>query len=343
MLKAKVNVSISAYQYEANRNRYLTATYPYQSITVENCIPPGQPMSSFDRLWKPFCWTVWLCISLSILLVVAAIYMARYLGNKLIIRLLFGRPTAQPFSNLWNSLYGGTIVPLHLPTYNCGRFLLCIWLLYGIVLRSVYISELYTMLQDGRMFSSLKTIDELISNDYVFFIYPVMKNAMLSFLNISSLRFTDADTDRNKNLDIIRPLNSGKHKIVLVSSDYSVRLYNRKIRNYNERLRVLPQKILTVPHTFFMPKNSYLTEYFDRILKSLITGGFVRKFEQLYLPLPRITSQAEEPPTIISLERIYGLFVIYGILLCFCLLVLILEIVSKYSRSLRRAMDFFNY
>ncbi|XP_017465363.1 PREDICTED: uncharacterized protein LOC108358498 [Rhagoletis zephyria] len=200
-------------------------------------------------------------------------------GSKRLVSFVFGKANRFPFSNLWASLYGGGVIHNHLPYRNFSRYLLGLWLLCTLVLRSAYTGQLFIMLQDGRALTPLKTFQEIFEKKFVVNTAPVLTELLTSVMG--NVAVVNIDGGNNSMPMILKRIARGSKEILSIIEP-AVMYYNYQQETEDERVAILPQKLIMTPLTMYMRKHSYLTLPINAKLLDFIDLGIINKFENRY-------------------------------------------------------------
>lgn len=121
-------------------------------------IPPGEPRAQIEKMFLMFDWEVWVAIALTFAISLVTIQVI----NRMSIRaqnLVFGSNIRAPTLNLFEIfLCGGQY---RVPIGSFARFLLMLFLVWSIIIRTCYQSMLYQYLQADMRAREVKTIAEL--------------------------------------------------------------------------------------------------------------------------------------------------------------------------------------
>ena len=158
-------------------------------------IPIGAPYTSFEKMFRPFHMHTWIAVILLYLAATTFITVIRCIKSKIIRNMVFGTRNQRPYLNMVEVFLGGTLKEETLPTKNFARTLLMIFILYSLIIRTVYQGSLVRNLQSENRKPSVANIDEMIEKSYTFylkasrieFIEQMPGKNMYSFYHISIL------------------------------------------------------------------------------------------------------------------------------------------------------------
>lgn len=162
------------------RAKFLSFTQSHYSIPLIIMTPLGEPLTSFEKIFRPFQRMVWLflIITFGAGVVVIAIINCQ---NDFVKDFIFGDGIRHAYLNMINILIGGSQHVL--PRRNFARSLLMMFLLFCLVQRSIYQSSLYIFLQSDGRNPAVTTIDEMMEKRFVFYVRETLEH------NIKHLNF----------------------------------------------------------------------------------------------------------------------------------------------------------
>lgn len=169
LIDAKADLAVADMWLKANRLKFIDATSSYAHQQIAFVIPPGAELSSIEKYLRPMDKYTWICSILTILTAFIVIYIIKkksiYVQN-----FIFGEHVRDPYLNVLVGLFGGSQKVL--PHSNFARFLLMIFLIFCLIMRSLYQGSLYRFLQTKIYHKEVQSIDEMIERDYKFYIVP---------------------------------------------------------------------------------------------------------------------------------------------------------------------------
>lgn len=135
----------------------------YASFDQVFVIPKSRYYTAFEKILLPFDTDTWTLVLMLFIVSVITIFILKLLTTKKVQNFVFGSKVKTPITNLLIAFVGGTQTKL--PTRNFARFLLALFLIYCLVIRTCYQTKLYEMMQSDETAKGLKTIDDLIESD----------------------------------------------------------------------------------------------------------------------------------------------------------------------------------
>lgn len=169
-IKGKVNMSnvdlmLDTATWSIAYNSTNTLTYPYYIDHWVFLIPPGELYTQFEKVFLPFQPEVWISIVVFLLFSVVVIQLIK-LTSENFQSLVFGRNVQTPTINITSTFLTG--VQLKVPEKTFARFLFINFVVWSLIFRTCYQSELFKYLQNDMRKPEPRTIVELIKNNFTF-------------------------------------------------------------------------------------------------------------------------------------------------------------------------------
>lgn len=152
---------------KVERAVYLGYTIPYASDIFVFIVPPGRPLSTFEKLLRPFDATVWTYV---FIIFAAGFLIILFLDtrcNSKVKDFVYGYKVRSPHMNFLIAIVGGS--QRRLPKNNFARFILMTFLLFCLVMRALYQGSLYEFLQSESSEKEPQTIEEMAQKEYKFY------------------------------------------------------------------------------------------------------------------------------------------------------------------------------
>lgn len=166
LLDKQADLSINDWWLKAFRLKFFDATTFYITESIKFIIPRGSQLTTFQKLIMPFDPSVWVLIFVCF---IVGFLIIRVIScqTKQIQSFVFGSRVQSPYLNMFIAFIGG--YQKILPKRNFARFLLMIFLMYSLVIRTLYQGSYYKFLQSGRQNDVVASVDEMIERDFTFY------------------------------------------------------------------------------------------------------------------------------------------------------------------------------
>ena len=167
LLDNSSDLSISDWWLRVNHLNHLDATLSYVSDHLILVVPPGQQYTDFEKLVYPFAAYSWILVVLSLVFGFFVIFVVTQM-SKNIKDFIFGSNIRHPSMNLLIGFIGGSQTSL--PTSNFARYLLMMFLINSLVIRTLYQGSFFQLLQSNQRHLEVQSIDEMIEKDFKLYV-----------------------------------------------------------------------------------------------------------------------------------------------------------------------------
>lgn len=128
-------------------------------------IAHGELYTPLVKLFLPFDMATWIWISIYMVVGAVVIVIVKF-TPKLVQSFIFGRNVRTPGQNMSRAFFG--ISQTILPGRNFARYLLMMFILFCLIIRTAYQSKMFEFLQKEIRKPEFKLIQELIKNNFSF-------------------------------------------------------------------------------------------------------------------------------------------------------------------------------
>jgi len=139
-------------------------------------IPPGELYSDWELLAFAFDTATWILIGVTFLTAFGVIFIIN-LTTQTVRDFVFGRRVATPTLNVLAAFYG--LSQPVLPRRNFARFLLTLFIIWCLIIRTCYQGKLFEYLQGDQRKPEIQSIEEVFEKNLTF-LYPEMYFSMTS-------------------------------------------------------------------------------------------------------------------------------------------------------------------
>lgn len=228
--------------------------------------------------------------------------------------------------NLLTALFGGT--QHRLPIGNVARLLLMVFLLFCLVIRTLYQGSLFKYLQSNDNAKEPNTIEEMAQKNYTF--YMIFSYGDFTKDNVFI-------RDRRKIVDpevmkvLITKITDSNFSGTVMSKLSQVVYKNRENAMANEKLfKACKEIYMMIPITMFFPKNSYLVKPFNSIILRLQASGLMNFWTSLNEDMKYLNfvSTSKEPQKL-TIEHLSGVFQIWIVTCVISLIAFLFEIFRR--------------
>lgn len=167
LLDGKADLSVANWWINKNLLKFIDVTCPYSSDAIIFLVPPGRAFSAIEKLIFPFTYQVW-GLFLACFLVGCVVIVIIKRRTSTVQNFVFGSEVKTPGMNLCIGCLGGS--QTNLPTRNFARFMLMTFLMYSLIMRTLYQGLFYHLMKSSGEHKSIQTIDELIKQDFKLYV-----------------------------------------------------------------------------------------------------------------------------------------------------------------------------
>lgn len=167
VIDQEADIGIGFYYLTQTRAKFMSFS-EYSSSKIVLVVPPGRKLSAFEKLFSPFSYFAWIAILFSILFGLIVIFIVRR-QKKSIQHFVFGTRTRNPYINILDIFLNGSQTVQ--PNRNFSRFLVTIFVLYCIIIRTLYQAALFQFLQTEQKHGEIQTVDEILEKEFDIFMY----------------------------------------------------------------------------------------------------------------------------------------------------------------------------
>jgi hypothetical protein len=162
------DLSVSNWWLKPDRLKFFSATSSHSSTHLIFVVPPGRELTMLEKFTFPFEFSLWLMIGIVFCIGVIVICFVK-IQSKTVRNFVFGTGIESPLLNLIAAFIG--IAQKKLPGRNFARFLLMMFLIYSLVIRTVYQASFYKLMQSNKHHKEVQSLDEMIEKDFKFYIH----------------------------------------------------------------------------------------------------------------------------------------------------------------------------
>lgn len=149
------------------RSKVLEHSSAYFFHPLVIIIPSGEPFTSLENLIRPFSYFAWLTMTITILGAFLCIFYFKNCSTT-VQNLVFENDMHNSYYNLLMIIVGGSINTL--PKHNFPRLLIMTFILFCLVVRTVYQSQMFNYLQAGDNKKMVKTLEDMDERGFDFHI-----------------------------------------------------------------------------------------------------------------------------------------------------------------------------
>lgn len=303
LLRMKSDINFGDLFLRAKRIRMFDSSITYLSFPAFFVISRGEKLTSMEKLLAPFNSTVWYFITATISIAVLLILIINYQFPDLK-PFVYGENINHPVTNLIKAILGSQ--QTRLPKKNFARFLLMMFLILCLILRSIYQGSLYQFLQsDGRHLEP-RSMAELFKRNCKFTMSDSWLELLEAYPDLLKARENIGNMTESEIMD----------KILKKSSNNAVLTTKFYIMSYSRIHKIFPYKIIdenlvSVNVVFYYRKDFFLKEAIDSKIRYILPSGIIAKWisENDYTKFMK--RGKSKTPTVLTMDHLSGIFYVF--------------------------------
>lgn len=171
VINGEADFTVGMYALTLLRLKYMDSIKSHLGFPFILIVPSGAKLTAFEKLTRPFQQDIWIALGLVYLLGFYFIIVISRSKSKQLANIVFGEQLNPPILNMLDVSFGGSMHKL--PAESCPRLLLASFLLFCLVIRNLYQGLLFQFLQSDDRARPVMTVDEMIENDFYFYMYSI--------------------------------------------------------------------------------------------------------------------------------------------------------------------------
>lgn len=155
---------------KSSRLKFLDATTTYTNDHIVLLVPPGKALTAFEKLLYPFSSGVWMMILMCFAMGLVIIVPILRFGSGNVKSLVFGSKIKYPILNIFSAFIGSPQNAL--PVKSCARLLLMTFLMYSMVMRTLYQGSYYEFMKESIRHKEIQSLDEIVQKNFKLYVMP---------------------------------------------------------------------------------------------------------------------------------------------------------------------------
>jgi len=316
-------------------------------------IPDGAPYSDWEILLLAFDDATWYLIIATFAASFGSIVIIKLYATTAVQHFIFGNDVTTPALNVLIAFFGlGQII---LPTRNFARFLLTLFIIWSLIIRTCYQGKLFEYLQSDNRRPAMQTIDEVLRGNFTYFVGCDHMNLIdnnkyiMQIINVSieesikkrynwtgSPQLLDESLLSRDDWEFVlqKYLESPSESSILITDSLRIIDYNKN--KTNKPLKFLKERIFTFHEGFLIVASDFTKSSLENAVQNLNDNGFINYlFREQYDPVNLNPEQEPTEPEVLTLAQLAIGFKLYGCFLGLSIAVFVLEFVNYISLILR--------
>ncbi|XP_055910419.1 uncharacterized protein LOC129944780 [Eupeodes corollae] len=331
LLSGNADIAIGGFSGSDPTRTSLTPSVLYHHSPMVFIVRGRRELDCANRLGRPFSFGVWLCIILLLLSGTFLIQSLRMLKKPHRLRIV-GEDNDGPLLNFLSAFLGYPVTAA--PAGYLARYLLILWLVMTLVIRSAYQGSLYDSIRIDRYDKIPHKYEDLFRQKYKF----IITRAYLGLGIFSRNETIIVDQPHSERLKLLAQLD-GKYATVALQ-DHVISYLESNFRKGSD-LRIINEQIYQFQTAMFFQKHSIYATPINANLNHYNFAGIMRHIVRNNVKDWKIfrDSMKGGPLRALNNDRIWSLYKIFVRLMIFTMGVFLLEMVSVYSEKVRKALN----
>ncbi|XP_070496200.1 glutamate receptor ionotropic, NMDA 1-like [Chironomus tepperi] len=283
----------------ASRMKYFDSSISYMVYPVFFVLSPEHKVITFEKFLNPFQTTVWIFIVLTFMLGVVIILIID-VKFKEIRAFVFGEKVNHPMRNMFLAIIGQSQSVL--PKNNFARFILMMFLILCLIIRSCYQGSLYKYLQMDERYKEPQTIQELIDKNFTFIMSESNVDIMKKYRPKISIVTKPTEGDEDLDLDFFADT---EKKTATFASRVDLLKYSLDHDTFP--YKICKESFFTINVVLLYNKNFFLKASIDDAIQRLLTHGFIEHWINEHDKTDRWKFE-DSHPIVMTYEHLSGAF-----------------------------------
>lgn len=250
------------------RMQEVSMSFSYSQSPLVLVVPPGREVSSFRKLLSPFDGSVWRVVLVMMTFVFVVTILLKK-SSKTVQDFVFGKRIRTPFLNIIAVITG---FPMHrTPGRNFARWILTMFVLMWLVIRSLYVAVLYKELQSNTRHLPVQTLQESLNLGFVYYMLASTQDNIKYLPELYSRRVV---VSRLESMVVMPQLNDPTTRAGFLGGVNAI-FYSNLVNLYGFKLTICPEPLMLRQYAVVYPKDFYLIPRIDELLIVLVENGLI--------------------------------------------------------------------
>ncbi|XP_055524863.1 uncharacterized protein LOC129718272 [Wyeomyia smithii] len=323
LLQGAAELTIGGYVPYPELGKFASASSPYWQTQFVFVVPEElAAVSSLEQLVKPFQWLVWILVVVSLVVVYGVIFGLNHSP--------VGRFDRYPLLALFRVIIGDSLP--RIPRGNFFRFLLFLWLYYGLIIRESYKCFMIGYLTEREPLTDISSLEALVHGGYQLGVTQNLKRLLFegSFHYHDKLLFYSDDEYREGFERVIK----SQKRIAMITLPEVIVDFNRQ-NPFRLNFRICDENVLSFHYSVYFQRSSPLVPRFSVWIGRIVQAGITEKWRRENLNKRYLTTSLnDQRMTVLTNGHLFSGYVFYAMGLLLATVVFVLEILTKRNRRL---------
>jgi hypothetical protein len=317
LMNGQSDMVIGNYFLKPARIKFLDCSESYLNYPILLVIPKGEKLTPMEKLVRPFKQLVWILLLIAFSVGLIVIFVVNCMP-KPIQSFVYGKNVKQPVMNMLVVIIGSQ--QNILPRGNFARFILMMFIILCLVLRSIYQGSLYQFLQSDGRHKEVQSFQDMIDRNFI----VLSHYSYFDIINVNPdlAKITQIFIKNNTNTSTINIFSGEKTALVTTITNLISFSQDHKSFPY----KICKEHLVTVNVVFYYTKNFFLRTKLDMHIGSLVSAGLIEHWKSKYDNMRFWNYQTKIGPRVLSVDHLIGSFYILGFGYLCATIVLLIEI-----------------
>lgn len=323
----RADLSLGSFRQSSERNAVATSTINYfQTLWSVVTLSEAYILTSLETLLFPFTTNTWFLLAFVCFLALTTVTLIRTIFRKVlskyidhvsldVLLMLLGMPA------------------LYTPRYNTTRILNASWMLFALILRTIYQALLFHLIRSNVTRNMPKNLFDLVQKNYSLIVDPPGIDALIDISLFRSLKFIISNDKLSWEYLENMPLKEAKYTAAAIP--FIFLQYYIESLNKSGIFKMLPQSIMNFKMCMYVSKHSFLIEQFDDVLKLIRGFGFLQAWYRQEVNLNYFRGKHLNINHVFGLQQLKMAFIllVFGYMIAF--MVFLMEFVFKALKKVK--------
>ncbi|KAG5679802.1 hypothetical protein PVAND_009340 [Polypedilum vanderplanki] len=257
-------------------------TFPFFEAKLIFLVTPGELYTSFEKLYLPFDEPTWVLIFITFGVAFGVIFLVNFTSVSFQV-LVYGHGVKIPSLNVVGTFFG--IGQTKLPDLSFSRFILMIFILFCLIIRTAYQGVLFELMTSQPRRPEPKDIQGLIDQNYTVLVWHSEEfEKILSQIKNEEKnwpRFVKVDQITFENIYKTQ-FNNGSAKLSLILQHQTIPVFNQLGDNYIPWIQ-LEESYQTLLCSFVFFPNHFLYQLTNDAVQRLTSAGIMQHLYDNYI------------------------------------------------------------
>jgi ABC-type amino acid transport substrate-binding protein len=313
LMNGQADIAIGDYFLKPTRIKFVDSSESYLNYPVLLVVPRGEKLTSMEKLVRPFEQVVWILLLIAFAVGLLVIFVVNFMPKQ-IQSFIYGKNVKQPVMNMLVVIIGSQ--QRVLPMGNFARFILMMFIILCLVLRSIYQGSLYQFLQSDGRHKEVQSIQDMIERGYTVLTYDSYHDIISENPELAKISRNIHRTSTNNNVP--------EEKTALLSTITVLIGQSQDLKSFP--YKICKEHLVTVNIVFYCTKGFFLRKKLDIYIGSLVSSGLIEHWISKYDNTRFWNYPTKIGPRVLRIDHLIGSFYILAFGYLCAAIVLLIEI-----------------